>query len=221
MRNIFIFLIILFLTSCTLFHKTQNRENEVAPSTPYFIDPTKFPFQNLAFFDLRGWDASRRSSLKHLDSIDYTNFILPINENHQKIYESECKYFSVQKSTIEEKIITLLIESEETGTCALHLLIYNTENKLISNNIVASTGGDGGSEGNSYGSFTNDSTYLMTSVGTQLMVNTENEEVLLLDSAIRTFRFYPNQNFKSLNAQVFPQKTLDTEMIKVRNTKSK
>ncbi|MBL4709975.1 MAG: hypothetical protein JKY48_16205 [Flavobacteriales bacterium] len=216
MKFIIIFVIISSLTGSYLINKTKELEKDLSIHESDFIDSTKFPFQELSSFDLRNWDYGKRSELKTLNKKDYDNYLQNVEQNYKIAYEKNYKYFSIQKNSKEEKIITLIVEHKESGNATLHLLVYNKKDKLLSNNIVASTGGDGGSDGDSYGSFINDSTYTMTGVGTQMTTNEKNEEVFLLDSVIRTFRFYKDKDFINISEEVFPQKTLDSEMIKTR-----
>jgi hypothetical protein len=170
-----------------------------------FIDSTKFPFYELDSFNLRDWYYGKRQELTSLANADLKKYFQDTISYQEGL---NSKYFSIQRNAEKEKIITLIVEHQESGTALLHLLIYNANNKLLSNNIVASTGGDGGTDANCYGAFIDDTTYNMTCVGTQTVYNEVKGEELVVDSTIRVFRFNKNMQFEKTSEKIFPQRTL-------------
>lgn len=169
-----------------------------------FINPNNFKYSNLTEFDLRGWYHGKIvDSLKSLSSkeklVDYFQ-----NERikGKNIYTVNYQYFSIQKNEQSEKIITI-IEGDESCCHHLHYLIYNSENKLLSDNILAGTGGDGMWRYDQYGKFVNDSTYILTRIDIEEIELENGNTEALIDSVITNYRFYKNKPFKKLTEQKF------------------
>lgn len=177
-------------------------ENNISDSL--FIDPNNFKYSNLNAFDLRGWyNGNIVDSLKSFSSkeklIEYFQDERLKGEN---IYPANYHYFSIQKNNKSEKIITI-IEGDESCCQDLHYLIYNAENKLISDNVVAGTGGDGMWGYNQYGKFVNDSTYILTRIDMEEVEIVNGGTETQIDSVITNYRFYKNKPFEKLTEQKF------------------
>ena len=169
-----------------------------------FIDQNNFKYSTLNEFDLRGWyygiivDSLKSfSSKKKL--IEYFQDERLKGEN---IYTVNYQYFSIQKNEKSEKIITI-IEGDESCCHDLHYLIYNSENKLLSDNIVAGTGGDGMWAYDQYGKFVNDSTYVLTRIDMEEIELENGGTKTEIDSVITDYRFYKNKPFEKLTEQKF------------------
>ncbi len=184
-------------------HTREDSIQEV--DTISFVDSTQFLFYELDSFDLRNWYYGKRQQLISLDSVSLKKYFQDTRPLQKGLGS---KYFSIQRNTEEEKVITLIVEHQESGTASLHLLIYDSSNKLVSNNIVASTGGDGGSDGDCYGTFIDDSTYKMTCVSTQTLYHEIKGEELLIDSTIQILKFNKNMQLEKNSEKIFPQRVL-------------
>ncbi len=183
-----------------------NSETELTElkSDSKFIDSTKYKYFNLKEFDLRGWYYGKlMNELKSFSSKEkLIEYFQDERLNGENIYPANYQYFSIQKNDKSEKIITL-IEGNETCCHDLHYLIYNNKNELLSDNIIAGTGGDGMWSYDEYGRFTNDSTYLSIRIDKE-EVNLENGGTeTQIDSVITSYRFYKNKPFEKLTEQKF------------------
>jgi len=177
---------------------------ETKNSDSVFIDPNNFKYSNLNEFDLRGWYYGKIvDSLKSFSSkeklIEYFQDERLKGEN---IYPVNYQYFSIQKNDKSEKIITI-IEGDESCCHDLHYLVYNSENKLLSDNIVAGTGGDGMWGYDQYGTFVNDSTYVLTRIDMEEIELENGGTKTEIDSVITNYRFYKNKPFEKLTEQKF------------------
>ena len=163
-----------------------------------FINPNNFKYSNLNEFDLRGWyygkiiDSLKSFSLKK----KLVEYFQDDRLNGENIYPVNYQYFSIQKNGKSEKIITI-IEGDESCCHNLHYLIYNSENKLISGNIVAGTGGDGMWGYDQYGKFVDDSTYVLTRVDMEEVELGNGGTETRIDSVITNYRFHKNKPFVS------------------------
>ncbi len=178
------------------------KSDAISPGSP-FIDSSKFKFFNLQKFDIR--DSSNEKTVLELPSPTKEKlfqYFQSARITEGNIYPSNYRYFSIQKNSNTEKIITI-IEGDEICCSDLHLLIYNSKNKLISNNVVAGAGGDGMWWYESYGEFTNDSTYILTRIDMEEVELENGGPETHLDSVITTYRFYENKPFKKLTEQKF------------------
>uniref|UniRef100_UPI0040499ADF hypothetical protein n=1 Tax=Flavobacterium sp. TaxID=239 RepID=UPI0040499ADF len=219
MNKILSYLLILLTCSCinkkqeNEFEKTQiEQENviivdeEVAEIKfdTLFIDSLNFKYVNLTKFDLRGWYGERlREELKPFTSKEK---LLQYFQNNRMIgddiYPENYQYFSIQKNDKFEKIITI-IEGDESCCHDLHYLIYDNENKLISDHIVAGTGGDGMWSYDQFGEFANDSTYILTRVDMEETELDNGDSEIEIDSIIINYRFYKNKPFEKLTELKF------------------
>jgi hypothetical protein len=186
---------------------TKNQLNE---TDTLFIDSTNFKYKKIDSFDLRNMDWGQRDKeLKFLTKKDISKYFQNSELDLDTVYEENHHFYSLQINTEDKKVITLIVENEVC--CAdLHLLIYDKNNKLISNNIVAGTGGDGGWYFDSYGYFTNDSTYTKTTVDRENITENELEYKYKIDSVITKYRFNKQLEFKKIDEQKF-QKTVFEE----------
>ncbi|GAA3658036.1 hypothetical protein [Flavivirga jejuensis] len=177
---------------------------ETKKSDSLFIDPSNFKYANLNKFDLRGWYYGKIiDSLKAFSSKEkLVEYFQDKRLKGENIYPVNYQYFSIQKNDKSEKIITI-IEGDESCCHDLHYLIYNSENKLLSDNIVAGTGGDGMWGYDQYGKFVNDSTYILTRIDME-EIELENGGIeTQIDSVITNYRFYKNKPFEKLTEQKF------------------
>lgn len=173
-------------------------------SNRVFIDSTNFKYFDLKEFDLRGWDYGKiTNELKSFYSKEkLIEYFQNDRFNSENIYPVNYHFFSIQKNEANEKIITLL-EGDESCCNDLHYLIYNSENELISDNIVAGTGGDGMWSYNQYGKFINDSTYVLTRVDLEEVELENGGSELQIDSVITNYRFYKSKPFNKLSEHKF------------------
>lgn len=176
---------------------------EIKKTKKKFIDSTNFKFFNLKEFDLRSWDAGKMNKeLKSPTKEKLLEYFQNERINGENIYSTNFRYFSIQKNTNALKVITI-IEGDESCCSNLHFLIYNNHNKLISDNIVAGTGGDGAWSYNQYGKFINDSTFLSTRIDTEAVELKNDERETQIDSVITKYLFYKNKSFEKLTEQKF------------------
>ncbi|WP_196888266.1 hypothetical protein [Aureivirga sp. CE67] len=181
---------------------------EIEKSDSLFIDPNDFKYSNLNEFDLRGWYHGK--FVDSLKSFSSKEKLIAYFQNErlkgENIYPANYQYFSIQKNDKSEKIITI-IEGDESCCQDLHYLIYNSENKLLSDNIVAGTGGDGMWSYDQYGKFVNNSTYILTRIDMEEIELENGGTEIQIDSVITNYRFYKNKPFKKLTEKKF-KKTL-------------
>lgn len=177
---------------------------EIKKSDSLFIDPNNFKYLNLNEFDLRGWYYGKIvDSLKSFSSKEkLVQYFQDERLKETNIYPMNYQYFSIQKNDKSEKIITI-IEGDESCCRDLHYLIYNCENKLLSDNIVAGTGGDGMWGYDQYGEFINDSTYVLTRIDMEEIELENGRTKTEIDSVITNYRFYKNEPFEKLTEQKF------------------
>lgn len=177
---------------------------ETKKSDSLFINPNNFKYSNLNEFDLRGWYYGKIvDSLKSFSSKEkLVEYFQDDRLKGDNIYPVNYQYFSIQKNDKSEKIITI-IEGDESCCHDLHYLIYNSENKLLSDNIVAGTGGDGMWGYDQYGKFVNDSTYILTRIDMEEIELENGGTETQIDSVITNYRFYKNKPFEKLTEQKF------------------
>ena len=177
---------------------------ETKKSDSLFIDPNNFKYSNLSKFDLRGWYYGKIvDSLKSFSSKEkLVEYFQNERLKGENIYPVNYQYFSIQKNDKSEKIITI-IEGDESCCHDLHYLIYNSENKLLSDNIVAGIGGDGMWGYDQYGEFVNDSTYILTRIDMEEIELKNGGTETQIDSVITKYRFYKNKPFEKLTEQKF------------------
>ncbi len=188
----------------SIYTDSTELDAEIKKSDSIFIDLNNFKYSDLNEFDLRGWYYGKIvDSLKSFSSkeklIEYFQDERLKGEN---IYPVNYQYFSLQKNDKSEKIITI-IEGDESCCHDLHYLIYNSENKLLSDNIVAGTGGDGMWRYDQYGKFVNDSTYILTRIDVEEVELENGGTETQIDSVITNYRFYRNKPFEKLAEQKF------------------
>jgi len=172
-------------------------ENEI------FIDSTNFKYAKLDSFDLREFDWGERDrKFKFLTKNDFVKYFQDTELELDYVYEQNYHFFSLQKNEEAEKIITL-IEENETCCAELHLMVYDKNNKLLSNNVVAGTGGDGGWYYDSYGYFANDSTYIKTKVDKEMIFENDNDSKHDVDSTYTEYKFIKNSTFKILTERTY------------------
>ena len=172
------------------------------------IDSTNYRYFNLKEFDMRGWYSGRRSEeLKFPSKEKLMKLFQNERINGEFIYPFNFRYFSIQKNSPTEKILTI-IESNESCCSDLHYLVYNKKNKLISDNIIAGTGGDGMWHYEQFGKFVNDSTYVLTRVDSEEIKLNESgtKTEIQIDSVITTYKFKKDKPFKILDEQEFSVK---------------
>ncbi len=169
-----------------------------------FIDPNNFKYSKLNVFDLRGWYYGKIiDSLKSFSSKEkLVEYFQDERLKDENIYPINYQYFSIQKNDKSEKIITI-IEGDESCCQDLHYLVYDSENKLLSDNVVAGTGGDGMWTYDQYGKFANDSTYILTRIDMEEIELENGETETQIDSVITNYRFYKNKPFEKLTEQKF------------------
>lgn len=168
-----------------------------------FIDSAYFKFFNLTEFNINDWYPGRMNN----ELISVTNeavirYFQNDRINSENVNLSDFWYYSLQKNTPEEKIITI-IEGDEICCYNLHYLIYNNGNQLLSDNIVAGRGGDGLWQYNQYGKFTNDSTYVVTQVDSEEFEFDNGSSQIRIDSVITNFRFRKGEAFEELKHSEF------------------
>jgi hypothetical protein len=224
-RNI-IYLLIFLVLSCTknetkkeqaiknTIVNSEKKTPEIKPETikefekndSIFIYSTNFKFKNLEKFNLQNWYSGKmEKELKPLTKEKLLQYFQNERINGENIYPTNFRYFSIQKNSIKEKIITI-IESDESCCSELHYLIYNEKNELISDNIIAGTGGDGMWNYDKYGKFINDSTYVLTKVEFEEL-ELENEKTeIKIDSVITNYRFNKNKLFEKIKERKFNKK---------------
>jgi hypothetical protein len=198
-------------------NQTVSSENKVLKIKPepiekfkkndsIFIDSTNFKFQKLKEFNLQNWYSGKiEKELKPLNKRKLFQYFQNERIKGKNIYPTNFRYFSIQKNTIKEKIITI-IESDESCCSELHYLIYNEKNELISDNVIAGTGGDGMWNYDKYGEFVNDSTYVLTKVDfEELELGNEKTEIKI-DSVITNYRFNKNKPFEKIRERKFNKK---------------
>ena len=83
--------------------------------------------------------------------------------------------------------------------------MFNEKNELLSDNIIAGTGGDGMWSYDQYGKFLNDSTYVLTRIDLEgIDINESGTETEIhIDSVITNFRFHKRKTFSKLSEQKF------------------
>jgi hypothetical protein len=170
-----------------------------------FIDSTNFNFFNLKEFDLRDWYIGKMDEeLKSPTKEKLLEYFQDDRINGENIYLANFKYFSIQKNEPTEKIITI-IERDESCCSDLHYLVFNEKNELLSDNIIAGTGGDGMWSYDQYGKFLNDSTYILTRIDIEeIEVNESGTETEIhIDSIITNFRFHKRKTFIKLSEREF------------------
>ena len=176
--------------------KTKKSETE-------FIDSINFKFFNLKEFDLRDWYVGKMDKeLKSPTKEKLVNYIQNERLTLENVYPNSWKYFSVQKNEELEKIITI-IEGNESCCSDLHYLVYNEQNELLSDNIIARTGGDGMWSYDQYGKFENDSTYVLTRIDVEEIELENDGTEIHIDSVITNYRFYKNKKFEKLTERKF------------------
>tara|TARA_R110002050_G_scaffold263772_2_gene404430 strand:- start:72 stop:758 length:687 start_codon:yes stop_codon:yes gene_type:complete len=173
-------------------------------SDALFIEPSNFKYSELTEFDLREWYYGKivDSLMSFSSKIELIKYFQNDRINGEYIYPVNYQYFSIQKNEKTEKIITI-IEGDESCCHDLHYLIFNSENELISDNIVAGTGGDGMWGYDQYGRFINDSTYVLTRIDMEEIELDSGGTETHIDSVISHFRFYSDKPFEKLNEQKF------------------
>jgi hypothetical protein len=176
---------------------------ETKKSDSLFIDPNDFKYSNLKEFDLRNWYIGKMDEeLKSPTKEKLVNYIQNERLTLENVYPNSWKYFSIQKNEELEKIITI-IEGDESCCSDLHYLVYNEQNELLSDNIIAGTGGDGMWAYDQYGKFINDSTYILTRIDMEEIELANGGTETQIDSVITNYRFYKNKPFKKLTEQKF------------------
>ncbi len=179
---------------------------EIKVLSSIIIDSTNYKYFNLKEFDLREWYYNRRvEELKSPNKGKLKTLFQNKRINGEFIYPSNFRYFSIQKNTSTEKILTIL-ETNESCCSDLHYLVYNKKNELLSDNIVAGTGGDGFWGYDQYGKFVNDSTYVLTRVDIEEIGHDEDKIEMLIDSVITTFKYKKDKTFKIIDEQKFSVK---------------
>lgn len=172
-------------------------------SDSLFIDTNDFKYSNLKEFDLRNWYVGKMDEkLKSPTKEKLVNYIQNERLNLENVYPNSWKYFSIQKNEELEKIITI-IEGDESCCSDLHYLVYNEQNELLSDNIIAGTGGDGMWAYDQYGKFVNDSTYILTRIDMEEIELANGGTETQIDSVITNYRFYKNKPFEKLTEQKF------------------
>lgn len=224
-RNI-IYILIFFVLSCAK-NETKNKQTtkseiastetnvpkiktelieEFKKNDSIFIDSTNFKFQNLKKFNLSNWYSGKiEKELKQLKREKLFEYFQSERIKEENIYPTNFRYFSIQKNTLNEKIITI-VESDESCCSELHYLIYNEKNELISDNIVAGTGGDGMWNYDKYGEFLNDSTYILTTINYEELELQNEKTEIKIDSVIIDYRFYRNKPFEKIKERKFTNK---------------
>ncbi len=176
---------------------------ETKKSDSLFIDPNDFKYSNLSEFDLRNWYVEKMDKeLKSPTKEKLVNYIQNERLTLENVYPNSWKYFSIQKNEKLEKIITI-IEGDESCCSDLHYLVYNEQNELLSDNIIAGTGGDGMWAYDQYGKFVNDSTYILTRIDMEEIELANGGTETQIDSVITNYRFYKNKPFEKLTEQKF------------------
>tara|TARA_R110002074_G_scaffold376040_1_gene552929 strand:+ start:239 stop:652 length:414 start_codon:yes stop_codon:yes gene_type:complete len=93
-------------------------ENEID-----FINPDDFKFYEIDNYDLRDWyNGIMSEELKSLTMDEVEKYFQNDRVKGENIYPENFRFFSIQKNTEIEKIITI-IESDESCCSDLHLLI--------------------------------------------------------------------------------------------------
>ncbi len=172
-------------------------------------DSTLFTYFNLDSFDLRasnyGSFAESLNSFRTKDEL--YNYFQNKRVYEDYIYPINIWYFSIQKTNSDETILTIL-EGDEHCCNELHYLVYDSNNKLLSDNILAGTGGDGMWAYDKYGIFINDSTYKMTMVEFSEEDLSDSEEIITeIDSTITFYRYNKSDSLKVMSSEHF-KKTL-------------
>ena len=176
---------------------------ETKNSDSLFIDPNDFKYSNLKEFDLRNWYVGKMDEeLNSPTKEKLVNYIQNERLTLENVYPNSWKYFSIQKNEELEKIITI-IEGDESCCSDLHYLVYNEHNELLSDNIIAGTGGDGMWAYDQYGKFVNDSTYILTRIDMEEIELENGGTETQIDSVITNYRFYKNKPFEKLTEQKF------------------
>ena len=185
--------------------KVETKE-EFKKNNSIFIDSANFKFQNLVEFNLQNWYSGKiEKELKPLTKGKLFEYFQNDRINGENIYPTNFRYFSIQKNSIKEKIITI-IESDESCCSELHYLIYNEKNELTSDNIIAGTGGDGMWNYDKYGKFLNDSTYVLTKVEFEELELKNEKTEIKIDSVITNYRFNKNEPFEKIKERKFNKK---------------
>ena len=153
---------------------------ETKKSDSLFINPNDFKYSNLNEFDLRGWYYGKIvDSLKSFSSKEkLVEYFQDDRLKGENIYPVNYQYFSIQKND-------------------------NSENKLLSDNIVAGTGGDGMWGYDQYGKFVNDSIYVLTRIDMEEIELENGGTKTEIDSVITSYRFYKSKPFEKLTEQKF------------------
>lgn len=184
-----------------------NEMNKSIESETNFINADNFKFFKLDEYDLRDWYQGKMTEeLKSLTMDELEKYFQNDRVKGENIYPENFRYFSIQKNTKTEKIITI-IESDESCCSDMHLLIYDEKNKLISDNVVAGTGGDGMWYYNAFGKFLDDSTYQLIRVDFEKIELKNDEYAQKMDSSVTLFRFYKDQNFRIIDEKKFEKQT--------------
>ena len=89
----------------------------------------------------------------------------------------------------------------------MHFLIYDKKNKLLSDNVVAGTGGDGMWHYDAFGKFLDDSTYQLIRVDFEEIELENDEYTQKIDSTVTTYRFYKDQNLKIIDEKKFEKQS--------------
>ncbi|WP_431110431.1 hypothetical protein [Winogradskyella poriferorum] len=214
MNKILVYILIFLTFSCVdkkerISINTDSAELKTEPivetkkSDSLFIDPNDFKYSNLKEFDLRNWYIGKMDEeLKSPTKEKLVNYIQNERLTLENVYPNSWKYFSIQKNEELEKIITI-IEGDESCCSDLHYLVYNEQNELLSDNIIAGTGGDGMWAYDQYGKFINDSTYILTRIDMEEIELANGGTKTQIDSVITNYRFYKNKPFKKLTEQKF------------------
>lgn len=168
------------------------------------IDTAKFRFQQLDTFNLLNLNWRNMGSYYPILTKEEVALLF---DNDQSTlgayYEGSHHFYSLQKNTSETTVMTIL-ENEASCCTFLHLLSFDQNHQLVSNAIIAGTGGDGGWVHNSYGHFINDSTYIMTSVDyNHELTSTDVIPTYTIDSMITEHHYTKELQFKTIVKEVF------------------
>lgn len=178
--------------------KASNVGSNLSYDTVKFIKPADFKFSNLTEFDLSKWHENELFQGLKTPTADQLKRYIP--EKAEEALEN-FKLYSLQKLQTDLKIITIL---EGTQSCCmdLHYLVYDGNNQLLSDNLVAGTGGDGQWSFNHSGRFINDSTYLFTAVDVEEL-DLDESSLTQVDSLVIQYRFALDKKFVKMNEEKF------------------
>lgn len=179
----------------------QDKTNLLSSTGKPFVIASKFKVNALTDFNIEKWGYEERSSrLIKLSEREIKEFLpdsILKNGSYNQYY-----YFTVQTNKPNQKSVTI-IETDESCCATLHLLTFDKNDHLISHNVVAGAGGDGGWGYKAYGKFLPPSYYQLTVVNEESTDMDSLEEEIEVDSAIITFKVDTQLKFRKISERKY------------------